>query len=86
MMKRIFLSRMIILALTVIAFGFVGTAKAQYNDDPDPREIVEGIIGGILSGVEKDDEDEYQSRCERLERRCDDGADWACDRYEERCE
>jgi hypothetical protein len=73
--------KVFVLALAVSAFSLAGAASAQDNDDePDPGEIVEGIIGGILGGAEED-----EGRCEWLERRCEDGADWACDRYEELC-
>jgi len=79
-----------VFVLAMAPFGFVSGAQA-YDDDNDGRDVAVGIIGEVISGaVRGEDNDDYDGddrprRCERLQYRCSEGSDWACRKFEQRC-
>lgn len=59
-----------------VALGVLGTAAAV------------AIIAGSSRSAYADDDYRYRrgpSRCDRLAYRCNNGSDWACDKYERTC-
>jgi hypothetical protein len=78
-------------ALALATLAFTGSAMAYDDDDRhDRRDEVIGIIGGVVQGAieaerEKEEAKEQERRCFRLKNRCEDGAEWACEKYEEQC-
>lgn len=78
------------LALALISFGFTGGAYA-YDDDRDSKgEAVLGIIGEVVGGAieaeqAREEALEQERRCSRLQNKCENGSEWACEKYENRC-
>lgn len=74
----------------VVALGVVGItdgASADDDDRPNPGEVVTGIIGEVIGGaIEAEQAREAEARCEQLDRKCEQGSDWACDKFEESCD
>ena len=69
------------LAFAVGVFGVNGQARAD-----DKAEEVIGIIGEVMTGaIEAEQEAKQAERCDRWEAKCEDGADWACNKVEELC-
>lgn len=89
-MKRfISLKAIAIIAATSMAFS----APASAHDDDDDHdaspgeEVVIGIIGEVIgNAVERKQEKEFERQCRRWYERCEDGNDYACERYENRCD
>jgi hypothetical protein len=75
------------LVLAAGSFAFSGSAMAY---DGENRDAAIGIIGGVIEGAVEADQAkkearEHERHCVRLNRRCEDGSDWACRRYEDEC-
>lgn len=74
----------------VIALGLVGLANGASADDDDranPGDIVTGIIGEVIGGaIEAEQAREAEARCIQLDRKCEQGSDWACDKFDESCD
>lgn len=89
-MKLSISSKAFALALAIGAFGFAGGAAKAYEDDPNPGDVVTGIIGEVIGGAieaERRNEEarEHARRCARWQGRCEEGADWACRKVEYEC-
>lgn len=88
-MKRSTPLKAFALTLAIGTFSFAGSANA-YHDDPEPGDVVLGIIGEVLSGAvdarqARRRDREYERYCRRLDRRCDRGNWRACRRYDRHC-
>ena len=79
-------------AIAIIAaasMAFAAPALADHRDYHESKgEAVIGIIGEVIGGAieQKEREEEHARRCRRWNERCEDGSDWACERYESRCD
>jgi hypothetical protein len=78
------------LVLALGSFGTMGQAYAYDDDGPSKGEAVVGIIGEVISGAvqaeqEKQEAREQERRCFRLQNKCENGAEWACEKYENSC-
>ncbi|NJM34598.1 MAG: hypothetical protein HC850_07670 [Rhodomicrobium sp.] len=78
------------IALAIGVFALTGSAMAYDEDRHDRRDAVIGIIGGVVEGAieaerEKQEGREQERRCFRLQQRCENGAEWACEKYEAQC-
>lgn len=87
-MKRSTPLKAFALALAIGTFSVAGNANAY--DDPEPGEVVLGIIGEVLSGAIDSREArrrdrEFDRYCRRLDRRCNRGNWRACRRYDRHC-
>lgn len=86
-MKKSLSLKSFTLAIALGAFGFTGSA---YAEDGERGEAIVGIIGEVIGGAveaEQDQQDdlERERRCRRFNRKCNEGQEWACDRYEDDC-
>lgn len=77
------------LAIALGSFGTTGQAYA-YDDEPNRGDAVVGIIGEVISGAvqaeqAKQEAREQERRCSRWQNKCEDGAEWACEKYENSC-
>jgi hypothetical protein len=75
------------LAIALGAFGFTGSAIA---DDGERGEAIVGIIGEVIGGAVEAEQAqqealEQERRCRRFNRKCEQGQEWACERYENNC-
>jgi len=73
--------------VALCSFGFAGTASAR---DGERGDAAVGIIGEIIGGAIEADQaqqeaQEQERRCRRFNRKCNQGQEWACDRYEDDC-
>ncbi len=82
------------LALAIGSFGLAGAAMADDDDyhhhHHHDGDAAVGIIGDVIGGAiavegAKQEAREHARHCVHLRHRCDDGSDWACDKYEEIC-
>lgn len=88
---RRFMSLKAIAIITATAMAFAAPASAyddEYEPEPDPgAEAVIGIFGEIVGGaIERKQQKKFERQCQRWYERCEDGNDYACDRYQYRCE
>jgi len=78
------------LALITVLGSFAVAGSAHAYHEPDPKDIILGIIGHALSDAihdhkyRKHDRD-YDRYCRRLDRRCYRGNNRACRRFERDC-
>ena len=82
-------------AIALFAFGFGMTSFRSEADARTGRNVAIGVAAGlatmaIISEATRADERRRRSdrrySCGRLMDRCDAGQDWACEKYERRCE
>jgi hypothetical protein len=87
MKKFVTLKAIVIVAASCVAFAAPASADHYYNHESKGEAVI-GIIGGIIEGAieQKEQEEEHARRCARWHERCEDGSDWACERYENRCD
>lgn len=76
------------LVLAMSPLAFAGSAHAYDDEDGNP---VVGIIGQVIGGAieaeqAKEAEREHRRECRRFRNKCEDGARWACRKYEESCD
>jgi hypothetical protein len=85
-MKRL-MSLKAIVIVAASGFAFAAPASADHYHDHKGEAVI-GIIGGIIEGAieEKEREEEHAQRCARWFERCEEGSEWACERYERRCD
>ncbi len=84
-----------IAAVALSAFGFGMTSFHSEADAGRGRNVAIGVAAGvatmaIIAGAARADErrrrGDRRYSCGRLMERCDAGEDWACEKYERRCE
>ncbi len=88
-MKRFISIRTIAIAAAA-SMAFAASASAYDDDDyePAPGDAVIGIIGQVIGNAieRKQENSEFRRQCRRWQERCEDGREWACERYENECE
>jgi hypothetical protein len=86
---RRFVSLKAVAVIAAASMAFAGSALAfddDEDDESDGKEVVIGIIGEVLGqAAEKKEQRELERRCRRFNQRCEDGSEWACERYENSC-
>ncbi|MBX2804719.1 MAG: hypothetical protein KTR19_02005 [Hyphomicrobiales bacterium] len=88
MKKFVSLCAAAIIAASFMALAIPASADDHWNhhEDEAKGEVVFGIIGDVIGGAIKAEQDaKHERQCRRWFNRCDEGHDYACDRYEEEC-
>lgn len=91
-MKRfVSLKTIAVIAAASVAFAAPASAigPAHHHDHHmKPGEaLMFDIIGGVLEGaIAQEEEKEFERRCRRWYKRCENGSDYACDKYYNRCD
>ncbi|MBL8881573.1 MAG: hypothetical protein JNL45_00820 [Hyphomicrobium sp.] len=87
-----------LLSLTAIALFAFGLGMTSFHSEADARRgrnVAIGVAAGlatmaIISEAARADErrrrGDRRYSCERLMDKCDAGEDWACEKYERRCD
>ena len=83
-------------ALVLAAGSFAVTGGALAHDHHrhhkhDKGEVVLDIIGGVIAGAVEAEQArkeaaEYERRCYRWRKKCRDGSDWACEKFDDNCD
>ncbi|MEZ5900745.1 MAG: hypothetical protein AB7S74_03190 [Hyphomicrobium sp.] len=89
-MKMFSIATMALFAFAMAMTSFHSEALAGKHTG---RNVAIGVAAGlatmaIISGAARANDRARQGRnyCARLMDKCDDGQEWACDKYEDRCE
>jgi hypothetical protein len=63
-----------------------GTMARDGRNRDNAVDIIGGVIGGAIDAeAAAQEEREHAKQCVRLQRKCEHGSGWACERYEEDC-
>jgi len=84
---------MVLMALCAFGLGMTSFHSDAEAGRRTGRNVAIGVAAGlatmaIISGAARANERERRGRnsCARLLDKCEDGQEWACDKYEARCE
>lgn len=73
-------------AITCTAPALAGDHHRDDGIDPG-AEIMFGIVGGVIEeAIEQEEAKKFERQCRRWYKRCEDGSDYACDKYYDRCD
>ena len=84
------LKAIMLLATASIAFAAPALAydgHHHHRHHNQGKDVVIGIIGQVIDhAIEQEDQKKWERQCRRWYNRCEDGDDYACDKYDYRCE